>query len=94
MSKLRGNSHIVSFEDHAFIERKDEIGWDILIRMELLTPLPARICSMTVGDVVRMSIDMCDALATCSQYRIIHRDIKPDNILINKKGDYKLGTLA
>ena len=40
MNSLRGTSHVVSFEDHAFIRRENEIGWDILIRMELLTSLP------------------------------------------------------
>ena len=92
MSSLRGSSHIVSYEDHAFIRRNGEIGWDILIRMELLTALPARLAAgMTVGDVVRMGIDMCDALSVCARMRIIHRDIKPDNIFVNRIGDYKLG---
>ena len=41
MSKLKGNSHIVSYEDHIIIEHEDDIGWDILIRMEVF-------CSMFV----------------------------------------------
>lgn len=39
MSKLKGNSNIVSYENHQVIEHNDGIGWDILIQMELLTPL-------------------------------------------------------
>ena len=39
MSKLKGNSNVVSYEDHTVIQRTDRIGWDIIIRMELLTPL-------------------------------------------------------
>ena len=39
MSEFRGNSNIVSFEDHKVIEKPGSIGWDILIRMELLTSL-------------------------------------------------------
>lgn len=39
MSKLKGESNIVSYEDHRVIEHEDSIGWDILIRMELLRPL-------------------------------------------------------
>ena len=92
MNRLRGTSHVVSFEDHAFVERTDEIGWDVLIRMELLTPLPdhAR-TGMTVRDVIRMGLDMCDALTLCGKNHIVHRDIKPDNIFYSKNGDYKLG---
>ncbi len=39
MAGLKGNSNIVSYEDHMVLEHKDGVGWDILIRMELLTPL-------------------------------------------------------
>ena len=40
MSKFKGNSNVVSYEDHSIVPKKDGFGWDILIRMELLTPLP------------------------------------------------------
>ena len=92
MSQLRGNSHIVNYEDHLILERKNEIGWDILIRMELLTPLNQRFREgMTVGDVVKLGLDICDALERCAKAYVIHRDIKPDNIFISQFGDYKLG---
>ena len=92
MNKLRGNSHIVNYEDHLIVERKDEIGWDILIRMELLTPLTKRFRDgMTVGDVVKLGLDLCDGLSLCAKAKIIHRDIKADNIFITPYGDFKLG---
>ena len=37
--KLRGLQNIVSVEDYKVVERKDRVGWEIYIRMELLTPL-------------------------------------------------------
>ena len=39
MSKLKGNSYIVCYEDHEVKNRTETVGWDIMIRMELLTPL-------------------------------------------------------
>lgn len=39
MSQLRGNSNIVSYEDHDVKKHEDGIGWDIFIRMELLKPM-------------------------------------------------------
>ena len=39
MSRLKGTGNIVSYEDHAVLRHPDGIGWDILIRMELLHPL-------------------------------------------------------
>lgn len=93
MSKLKGNSNIVSYEDHMVIEHKDQIGWDILIRMELLTPLHDYIKAIDLKrkDVIQLGIDMCKALELCQKYNIIHRDIKPENIFVSENGDYKLG---
>ena len=39
LSKLKGTANVVSYEDHNVIKHTDGIGWDIIIRMELLTPL-------------------------------------------------------
>ena len=39
MFKLKGTANIVSCEDLRVLEHPDGIGWDILIRMELLHPL-------------------------------------------------------
>lgn len=93
MQRLRGNSNIVSYEDHSVIENPYGVGADILVRMELLEPLNDVIAErgMTAGDVLRMGIDMCKALEVCQRYDIIHRDIKPGNIFISYSGSYKLG---
>ena len=93
MSKMKGNSHVVSYEDHQARKHKDGIGWDILIRMELLTPLfdYAKNNTMTRKDVIQLGIDICKALELCQKYNIIHRDIKPENIFVSDNGDYKLG---
>ena len=93
MSKLKGNSNIVSYEDHQVIKHKDGIGWDILIRMELLTPMMSymKANAITKRDVIKLGIDMCRALELCQKYNIIHRDIKPENIFISDNGDFKLG---
>ena len=93
MSKLKGNSNIVSYEDHIVIPHDSGIGWDILIRMELLTPLfkCIRTTQLARRDVIKLGIDMCNALDLCQKHNIIHRDIKPENIFVSDNGDYKLG---
>ena len=93
MSKLKGNTNIVSYEDHAVIPNKDQIGWNIYIRMELLTPLfqYTKEHSLSVRDVIQLGIDMCKAIEICQKYNIIHRDIKPENIFVSDMGNYKLG---
>ena len=92
MMRLRHSPNIVAYEDHLLLERRDTIGWDILIRMELLTPLPYVYANgMMVGDVIQLGIDICDGLEECRKQRIIHRDIKPDNLFLSPRGDYCLG---
>ena len=60
MAKLKGTAHVVSYEDHAVIRHKDRIGWDILIRMELLTPMLnyAYQHPMSRRDIMRLGIDL------------------------------------
>ena len=93
MSKLKGNSNVVSYEDHMVFEHPNGIGWDILIRMELLTPLNeyAQRNTFTRKSAIQLGIDMCKALELCQKYNIIHRDIKPENIFVSGNGDFKLG---
>lgn len=93
MSKLKGNSNIVSYEDHQVVKKQDGFGWVIYIRMELLTGLfsHAKNTDLTNHDVIQLGIDICKALEVCKQYHIIHRDIKPENIFISNVGTYKLG---
>lgn len=93
MSKLRGNSNIVSYEDHKVVELENEFGWNIFIRMEMLTPLYTYIKDhpMSEKDVVKLGIDICRALEVCQHFSIIHRDIKPENIFVSSQGTFKLG---
>ena len=93
MSQLKGESTIVSYEDHEVKEHTDGIGWDIFIRMELLTPLLQYTANypLSRNDIIRLGIDICSALELCRKNAIIHRDIKPENIFVSKNGRFKLG---
>ncbi len=93
MESLKGTQNIVSVEDYKVVERENGFGWDILIRMELLTPFIKHIGNKTLNEpeVVKLGMDICSALELCNKRGIIHRDIKPENIFVNDFGDYKLG---
>ena len=93
MSAFKGNTNIVSLEDHEVVEKKSSIGWDILIRMELLTTLSAYMNEkpLMTEDIVQVGMDIARALELCAMKKTIHRDIKPDNIFVSQYGDYKLG---
>lgn len=93
MSTLKSHPNIVGYEDHSVIAHEGEIGWDILIRMELLTPLTDYQLKhpMSEEKVLQLGKEMCSALAFCQKKGMIHRDIKPENIFVSDAGQFKLG---
>lgn len=93
MSHLKGMTNVVSCEDYEVIPHDNGMGWDILIRMELLTPLLeyAYDHPFSRRDIIQLGIDMCKALELCQRYNIIHRDVKPENIFVSDTGAFKLG---
>ena len=94
MYELRGNTNVVYCDDCRIVEKQDGIGWDIYIKMELLTPLMKTLPKSGCPDeqkVIRMAKDICNALILCESRNIVHRDIKPENIFVSDTGDYKLG---
>jgi len=92
MRKLNGFTNIVNCDDVRYVQHDDGIGWDIYIKMELLTPLIRMLSeSVTEKMVLRLARDICNALVLCKKHDIVHRDIKPQNIFVSPNGDFKLG---
>lgn len=93
MYQLRGHTNIVSYEDHKIIPKDDMPGYDILIRMELLTSLSSLMKQRNLDTemVVRLGKDICSGLQVLENRKLVHRDIKPQNIFFDKEGTFKLG---
>ena len=96
MEKLQGRDHIVTIYDYDIFP--GDRTTDIIIRMELLTNLNDYMNVYTTDSeenlkkiVINLGIDIAKALEECEKEKIVHRDIKPDNIFINKNGTFKLG---
>jgi len=45
---------------------------------------------LPVEEVIRITKQICDALEHAHEYHIVHRDVKPHNILVNKNGMVKV----
>ncbi len=88
-----GVTNIVRYYENDIIETPSPKTYDIYILMEYLTPLDSYMenHAMTVRDVIVLGKDILRALIACHDKKIIHRDIKDDNIFVASDGEYKLG---
>ena len=93
LSSLKSHPNIVRYEDHKVEKQEDGIGWDILIRMELLMPLNDYLLkhAMPESEVARLGRELGSAIAFCEEKGLIHRDIKPENTFVDELGHFKLG---
>ncbi len=92
------SSHIVHINRYDHVKKRTGNGHYILILMDLKEDISS--CfpnykmdeeSVAVDRVIRVCEDICDALKVCEANKIIHRDIKPQNIFVGKYKDYYLG---
>ncbi len=97
LSSLDGITNIVDYKDHSVVPN-DNMGYTIYIKMQLLTPLNKMLVNeenkavfLAENQIIDLGIDICSALEICEKHKIIHRDIKVDNIFVSANGDYKLG---
>ena len=92
MAKLKGCANVVYCDDVSQVRHADGIGWDIIIRMELLAPVPKALPrEYDERTALKLGADIAHALTVCREKNIIHRDVKPQNIFVSEDGVYKLG---
>ena len=89
----KGVKNVVWYYENEIEDTPSPKHYDIYLLMEYLTALPSYIETheFKVKDVIKVGTDILSALIECHKRKIIHRDIKTDNIFISEEGDYKLG---
>lgn len=96
MAKLGTNPHIITYFDHKIEPHPNNLGCDILMRMELLSTFEeyTDLNCLSRGDIIQMGVELCKALEGCHEKGIIHRDIRPEHIYVTNSGEFKLGNFA
>ncbi|MDR1641950.1 MAG: protein kinase [Clostridiales bacterium] len=88
---LKDSPNIAAYDDFQVIQNPGELGATILVRMELLEkPMASSELALTEKDIIKIGIDISRALESMATHNIVHRDVKPGNILYSISGRYNL----
>ncbi|WCK53034.1 Stk1 family PASTA domain-containing Ser/Thr kinase [Aneurinibacillus sp. Ricciae_BoGa-3] len=81
--------HVVNIYD---IGQEDDVYYIVMeyVEGETLKEYINEMAPLDVREAVNIAIQICDALDHAHQNHLIHRDIKPHNIMINKNGKIKV----
>ena len=97
MYDLKTCENIVGYLDYGFLEISDTdgISYVLTIRMFKYKDLDsiAKSKVLSESDIIKIGMDVCNALEACERKEIMHRDIKPGNIFYAEdkdKGKYLL----
>ncbi len=88
-----GGKHFVRYEEWEKRQTSDGKGTLILIRLEEMRSLADLMTrfSLTREETLRLGISVCRSLIRCRDFGYIYPNLKPENILFDRKGVCKLG---
>jgi serine/threonine-protein kinase len=92
--RLRSHPHVVTIYEAGELQHRG--GPFPVIVMELLThgslhDLLARSGRLSLQEAGRLGAEVADALAAAAAGHLVHRDVKPLNVLLDAQGHAKLG---
>jgi serine/threonine protein kinase len=88
MARFEQEARAIAALNHANICQIHDLGPDYLV-MEFVDGEPL-VGPMAADQAVRLAIQIASALEEAHSHRILHRDLKPGNILVTRKGVAKL----
>ena len=98
MYKLKGQKNLVQCIAHNIKDICDDngnvVGFDVLIQMEYYVSLTNYMRDngmLSPDQVEKLATDIATGLKAMHDINMLHRDIKPGNIFVDKNGDLALG---
>ena len=101
LRKISHGPNVIDFYGYALYEDKLWIFMELMGASledlykyfhEKLYPKPKSSKSIVIPEniVVEIAVCLLDALVFCKKQDVMHRDVKPKNVLVNEKGEIKL----
>ena len=87
-ARFEHEARAIAALNHPHVCQIHDAGPDYLV-LEFVEGVPLR-GPLPPNDVVRLALQMASALEEAHGRGILHRDLKPDNILVTRKGSIKL----
>lgn len=95
ISTLKQCPNVVQIEDIHYARRDGEIAWDVMVKMELLTPFHIWMKTQpTPETAIRLGKDICSALEAYDTIGVSHGNISLRNVFVTPNGTFKLGDSA
>ena len=93
LQKFKNCRYIVNMEETYEFSWDNGKGMDIVIQLEYLTPVKQyfRDYGLSEKELLKVAKDICNALICIQKEKLVHGDIKLDNLYRSKEGVYKLG---
>ncbi len=94
MMSLKGQTNLVNIDDCHIVDEGDTCYF--FLRMELLTPLSGdpEMNDCSEERLIRLGTDLCRGLEAFENGHIVHQNVKPGNIYVDRQGNYKLGSCS
>ena len=86
-------NNIIEYRDYQYKRNDNDAIVGLMVLMDLLTPLNRYFSYGRIGEktIIKLGIDICNALICLEKHRVVHRDVKPSNIFVDERGNYILG---
>ena len=93
IQKTDNGRHFVRYDEWEKRKTSDSKGTLILIRLEEMKSLSDLLenFSFTLEETMRLGISICRSLIRCRDFGYIYPNLKPENILFDRRGVCKLG---
>ena len=96
LKKLSRFEGFIPFEDLQIVPKDDNTGYDVYILSPYKRSLERHMRKkpMTHLAAVNLGLDLCASMVVCRRLGYLYVDLKPGNIFINEKNEFRIGDLG